>query len=323
MHKIAQGEFAKMTSSAFQELEPGRQSLNQLFGKTVDVPRSKPKFEQRDNVIGGDFRPGQARSRKRNLVADVINYSRLHDLIRADVLKQRQIAEKAMRDPSVQKVTEKRDGAIQTVIVERRDGSLETYMPNGIKITSTTRFKMTEFPKNINLKVSCLREYPDGAVESVYRNGSTLFTPSRSEKSYRYAPDGTTTEIRKDGTSIVSLLDKTKITFKADGSKTTRKADGTEIVENANGDRTLTRADRVEADGTKVWHKDDGTEIRETSDGRRITRFPQKVNPIVQESVDFPSGDQVHVLRDGKLIQIRKDGTMTTVNLDGTVTVSH
>lgn len=132
------------------------------------------------------------RIEKSEFIEDVLEHQKLQDFVRIGAARQKAIAENALRDPSVQRVTEQKEGALHNVVVERRDGTIETHLVNGTKITKTKQYKLTEFPRTVNVSVLAIKEYVSGAVESTYRNGSTLFTPQGGTKSYRYAPDGTT-----------------------------------------------------------------------------------------------------------------------------------
>lgn len=243
--------------------------------------------------------------------------------IKEQEARQKKIAEAAIKDPNVQKVTEKHiEGLAPTVIVETKDGKVITYEPEGTKTTDDGTTKVIEYPKSVDPNVSMKIEYENGAVETRYRDGSNLVVTKKGD-GFRTSKDGVTTHIAKDGTERTTLKDGTEIVLTPDGTKTTTKPDGTEIVEKKNGDRTVSKPEHVEADGTKVWHKDDGTEIRESKDGKRTTVYPEDVNEKIAQKVEYPNGDLEQTSRDGTVVVVKHDGDIEVRNTDGSGSIIH
>ncbi|MBX9687159.1 MAG: hypothetical protein K2X27_10680 [Candidatus Obscuribacterales bacterium] len=239
--------------------------------------------------------------------------------------KQHKIAEKALHEKDTQKVSEKHENGnpIETVVVEKRDGTTIKYEPSGVKITEAAEgYKKTEYPKEMDPDVASVEEFPNGAVLTERRDGTTLFKPKDSDVTYRYDKDGSG-EILADGTQRLHKKDGREITITPDGTKTTRLKDGTEIVESPNGDRSVSKPDRVEKDGTKVYNKDDGTVVRETNDGKRITDYPADVNEKVQSVIQDKNGDITQINRDGSVCMITHEGTISVLNNDGSSTIIH
>lgn len=236
--------------------------------------------------------------------------------------RQHKIAEKAAKEKDVQKVTEKHDGPISTVIVEKNDGSVITHQPDGTKVTEKDGLKTTDYPNEVNPTVSQRRQYPNGAEEIQNRDGSHDFIDPSGDRT-RYFPDHSRTDFNKDGSTDHRKKDGTHVHTSPDGIKTTRQKDGTEIVEKPNGDRTVTKPEKVETDGTKVWHKTDGTEVREAKDGSRTTIYPESVNEKLERVVQHPNGDTEHVSRDGSKVKVEHTGKVSVSTKEGNTTTFH
>lgn len=289
--------------------DPLKDFIKQIT-ESLTGPDSKP-HKQDVSIIGGG-------------IADAVQKA-LSDMTDKREARQHQIAEREAKDPNVQKVTERHDGPIATVIVERRDGSVTTYKPDGLKITEKAGTKITEFPPEYNhiFGVTKVTEYPNGSTETRYKNGSVVIVPKEGD-AIKTDPDGTRTTIKGDGTQIITKPgDGTRVVIRPDHTKITQKPDGTEIVESPNHDRVITKPERIREDGTKIWHKDDGTEIREKLDGTRITVFPEKISEKVEAIVVKPNGDTTTVMRDFTAITVKKDGTIVHTGNDGTAVAIH
>lgn len=308
----------------------GGKVLGQLNGKDNPLNNVKPAGNNdgsgiweavKDGMKNADSSVKEGRRIAESIGEVAVEVIKQH--VKEGEARQHKIAEQAAKDKDVQKVTEKHDGPIATVIIEKKDGSVVTHKPDGTKITELDGMKTTEYPKELDPKVAKVIEYPNGGVEKQNRDGSFEFTPKDGNR-VEFHKDGSQTEHYKDGSSIQRRKPDGSYTITAaDGTKTTRQKDGTEIVEKTNGDRTVTKPEKTEADGTKVWHKNDGTEVRESKNGTRTTIYPESVNDKIEKVVKHPNGDMEQVSRDGTYLKLGHDGSMKVRSNDGNTTTIH